>query len=355
MKGLKAFSSGQMMVLMTLVMATLLGAVALGTDVAVLYFNWMQLQKAADAAALAGAGQLTALPDPSGTVATNATDYAKGYACLNGINDPNNTNAAICPNPVNNPSYVDQVNFITVDPNDTQVSIKLTRQVPYYFAKVLGLQTGSVAAGATAQVLMPAGTINGGLFPAGVQCNGPCNSFSSLAPGQSVRLGQKFAGVTAKGNWDWLNLGQGNGASKLGEAVANGASGTFTVGQFISSQSTTGNKGNSDPVHAGFQDRMNRHNSEFSGVDPNSICTSSGGNPTSIPPGDPLLVIVPAVDFSGCNGNCSMKIEAFAMVYLTSVSSGSINGCFVQAIAARSVGSNSAPQLGALSPPILIK
>ncbi len=27
---------------------------ALGTDVAVMYFNWVQLQKAADAAALAG-------------------------------------------------------------------------------------------------------------------------------------------------------------------------------------------------------------------------------------------------------------------------------------------------------------
>jgi Flp pilus assembly protein TadG len=349
-----------MAMLMTLVMATLLGAVALGTDVAVLYFNWMQLQKAADAAALAGAGELTALADPSGTVAMNATDVAmnatdmaKGYACLNGINDPRNTNAAVCSNPVNNPDYVDQVNFITVDPNDTQVSVRLTRQVPYYFAKVLGLQTGRVAAGATAQVLMPAGTIDGGLFPAGVQCDGPCSSFSSLEPGQSVTLGQKFAGVMAKGNWDWLDLGQGNGAKQLGDAVANGSTGTFTVGDPISS--SPGNKGKSNPVRSGFQARMDRHNSEFPGVDPNSICTNSGGNPSSIPPGDPLLVAVPAVDFSGCKGKCSMNIEAFAMVYLTDISGGSISGCFVQAIAARSVGSSGAPKLGALSPPILIR
>jgi len=354
-KSLGAFFKGQAAVMMTLVMATLLGAVALGTDVAVLYFNWMQLQKAADAAALAGAGRLTALPDPSGTVAANATDAAKGYACLNGIDDPHNTNPAICPNPVNNPDYVDQVNFITVDPNDTQVSIKLTRQVPYYFAKVLGLQTGRVAAGATAQVSQPVGTIKGGLFPAGIQCDSPCKSLAQLDPGQSVTFGQKFVGGIAPGNWNWLDLGQGNGASQLGQAIADGASGTFTVGQTVSS--SPGNKGNSNPVKTGFQDRMNRHNSDFAGVDPNSICTSSGGNPTKILPGDPLLVTAPAVDFNGCTGKgqCNPTIEGFVEVYLTAQSGGSIDGCIVQAIAAQSVGSSSAPQLGALAPPTLIR
>jgi Flp pilus assembly protein TadG len=334
-------------------MATLLGAVALGTDVAVLYFNWMQLQKAADAAALAGAGELTALPDPTGTVALNATVTAKGYACLNGINDPNNTNAAICPNPVNNPDYVDQVNFITVDPDDTQVSIRLTRQVPYYFAKALGLQSGSVAAAATAQVLRPVGAVNGGLFPAGVQCDPPC-SFANLHPGQAVTFGQKFVGGIAPGNWGWLDLGQGNAASQLGQAIADGASGTFTIGQSISS--SPGNKDRiTQSVRSGFQARVDRHNSEFPNVDPSSICTTGGGNPTNIPPGDALLVAVPAVDFGRCHGKCSMSIEAFAMVYLTGGSEGQIDGCFVQAIAARSVGSSSAPKLGALSPPVLIR
>jgi len=39
---------------MTFAIATLLGAMALGTDVAVMYFNWVQLQKGADAAAIGG-------------------------------------------------------------------------------------------------------------------------------------------------------------------------------------------------------------------------------------------------------------------------------------------------------------
>ena len=62
---------------------------ALGADVAVMYFNWVQLQKAADAAAIAGASQLTGQPDPTGTIPGNGKAYAAGYACLNAINDPN--------------------------------------------------------------------------------------------------------------------------------------------------------------------------------------------------------------------------------------------------------------------------
>ena len=54
----RKFSRGQMFVVMTLALTALLGALALGTDVAVIYLNWMQLRKAADSAALAGAAYL---------------------------------------------------------------------------------------------------------------------------------------------------------------------------------------------------------------------------------------------------------------------------------------------------------
>ena len=52
--------------LFTLVIATLIGVMALASDVGVLYYNWGALQKAADSAALAGASQLT-----GDTVTTN--------------------------------------------------------------------------------------------------------------------------------------------------------------------------------------------------------------------------------------------------------------------------------------------
>ena len=64
-------SRGQVAVLYTGIIAVLLGAVALGSDVAVMYVNWQQLQKAADAAVLVGGA---GLPDniPGATAAANA-------------------------------------------------------------------------------------------------------------------------------------------------------------------------------------------------------------------------------------------------------------------------------------------
>jgi len=350
------FAHGQTMVIMSAVLGVLIGALALGTDVGVLYYNWMQLQKAADSAALAGASSLTALADPSGTVAANAINTTKGYACLNGINDPKNTNSTICPNPVQNAAYVDQVASTSVNGTDTQLSIRLTRQVPYFLGKVLGLNTGSVGAAATAQVSAGLNTYETGMFPAGIQCKNPC-SLANLDPGQSVTFGVKFAGGLAPGNWQWLDLGQGTGANQLSGAIANGVPGTYSIGQNISS--TPGNKYSSSVVQNGFQGRLDAHNSRFPTVNSSQVCSGGGGNPANIPLGDPLLVTIPAVDFGGCSGSCTMPIDGFAQIYMTgmSVKSGNarIDGCFVQEVAPGGIGSPTAPVLGALSPPILIQ
>ena len=72
---------------------TLLAAVGLSTDIGVPYVNWMRMQKAADAAALAAAEQLTG--DSSTTDNSAVTGCAQLYACLNGINV---TPAGTCPN-----------------------------------------------------------------------------------------------------------------------------------------------------------------------------------------------------------------------------------------------------------------
>ena len=52
------FREGQMAVVMTLVIATLVGVMSLCADVGIMYYNWVQLQKGADAAAMAGASYL---------------------------------------------------------------------------------------------------------------------------------------------------------------------------------------------------------------------------------------------------------------------------------------------------------
>lgn len=324
-------SRGQVAVLYTLIGAILIGAVALGADVAVMYVNWQQAQKVADAAALAGANYLAGY-DFSGTPATGCTT------------EPDSASKAACTYAVDNGIAVSDLTI--TEPNggaDIQVVVQQSNN-PYFFAKALGMSTYSVSATAGAAAGGPIGTVTQGLFPVGLQCTTPC-SLSSLDPGQSVSFGSKFVGGLATGNWQFLDAGSGD--SGLANALENGMSGTYTIGGPI--QSEPGNKGNSAPVKAGLSARLNSCSSI---ADP---CTSAGGNPSDIPPGDPCLVVVPAVDYKGCTGSCTMTIEGFALIYLepATTTSTSINGCFVKAITPDSIASSSAPALGAEQVPTM--
>ena len=70
---LRALKRGQIAVAMLLVMIPLLGVIGLATDLGLLYFHWGIVQKAADAAVLAGAFYL---PNHPSTAQTTATTYA---------------------------------------------------------------------------------------------------------------------------------------------------------------------------------------------------------------------------------------------------------------------------------------
>jgi hypothetical protein len=319
-----------MMVLYAGVLAVLLGATALCTDVAVMYLNFIQVQKGVDAAAIAGANYLTGLAfSGAATGCTGQSDDAKKAACTyaveNGI----------------------AVDGLTIT-EPTSSTIKVTAQrigLPYYFGKAIGLSTYNVSASSTAQASQPVGTVNSGMFPVGLQCTSPCK-LSSMDPGQSVTFGSKFVGGLAPGNWQFLSV-DGTGASNLGSRIDYGATTSFTIGDSIDSE--PGNKGHAGPVRSGLADRLSRCASI---ADP---CSNSG-NPNDIPAGDACLVVIPAVDYHGCNGRCTMTIEGFALIYLEQSSVGTqIDGCFVQAVAADSITSSTAPQLGAEMPPTLIQ
>jgi hypothetical protein len=318
------------------IIAALVGAMALCADVAVMYVNGIQLQKAADSAAIAGASYLAGIAF-SGTLATGCTTGA-GYT--------DDAQKVGCTYAANNGVTVG-ANLTITEPTSSTIKVKAQRLgLPYYFGKAIGLGTYDVAATATGLANQPVSQVNSGMFPVGLQCTSPC-SLSNMDPGQSVSFGSKFVGGLAPGNWQWLSV-QGTGASNLGTRVDYGATTTFKIGDSIDSE--PGNKGNAGPVKGGFSDRMSRCATIS---DP---CANSG-NPKSIPAGDPCLVILPAVDYHGCNGRCTMTIEGFALIYIEKAASTStsIQGCFVQAVAADTVTSSSAPQLGAEMPPTLIQ
>src|ERR1700693_5373565 len=72
------FRRGQIAVILTLAVPALIGAIAFGTDIAVLYMNLRQLQRSTDAAVMAGAAYLPS--DPVMAVTT-----ARSYARVCGI------------------------------------------------------------------------------------------------------------------------------------------------------------------------------------------------------------------------------------------------------------------------------
>jgi Flp pilus assembly protein TadG len=356
------FSKGQMLAALTLVLPVLLGAMALGADFSIVYFNWAMVQKAADAAALAGASQITGVKGSAASVTSAAVNYANGYACLNGVTDPSKSSSTICPSPATKSGgFVDKIVFTNV--TDTTVSVGIKRSVPYFFGKMIGLQQASVAATATASVT-GLGTIPSGLFPVGFQCTAPC-SLGNLNGGSPVTFGQKFVGsVGASGNWQWVDVGQGSGASGLGNVLQNGSTQSFSVGQTISS--STGNKGNSNKEKTGLANRLATCSAAktplTNATDPcqNGAAVGGtngiGGTTTgAVPINDPCVVTVPVVDFTGCNGKCSLTIEGFAQVYLEQDStSTSMDACYVQgATTTNVVGSSTAPDLGPTTPPLL--
>jgi len=336
MKKIYGSSRGQVAGLYAGIVVVLVGAIALGTDVALMYVNWQQMQKVADAAALAGANYLGGYTF-SGTPASGCgseSDAAKTAACTyaadNGLAADNLT--------------------ITEPTASTIHVVAQETALPYYFGRVLGLNTYAVSASATAGAGGPVGTVTQGMFPVGLQCKKPCTA-SSFVAGEPVSFGAKFVSSTinAAGNWQWLDPsgGSGGGDSALSAAIQGGYSASLSIGGTI--QSEPGNKGNSGPVKSALAARLSQCPSI---ADP---CTNGGGNPSDIPAGDPCLVVVPTVDFNGCSGNCSLTIEGFAEIYLdpATTTSTKINGCYVSAVAANTIASSSAPVLGPYQVPVL--
>ena len=321
-------SPGQTVVLVALMIPVLLGAVALGTDVSVFYFNWVQLQKAADSAALAGANYL---PDNPSQAQAAATQFAES----NGIK-------------------ASEIVSTTLGANDLSISIKLQRTVPYYVARVLGLTTGIVTTSATAAPQFPPSTLNAstpGQVPVGGDNNGAnggtcaatggcdlipigLDTNTVYSDGELITLQQ---GQLGPGNWDLLALG-GVGGNNLRTNIANGYNSMISVGDWVTTE--PGKK--VGPVDQGFQDRLD----SAASVDPSGTYSSHSLT-------DPRVMILPVVDWEHPNGRSSVQVTAFATVWLDSYSSGQVTVNFISQVIPNSFGSPSAPYFGSRGSPIL--
>jgi Putative Flp pilus-assembly TadE/G-like len=201
--------SGQAYVISILFLAVLLAMAAAVLDIGSWYRADRSLQATVDSAALAGA---QALPQSTG----NASALATQYATKNGGGTMNVTFKS------------------KVVPNDT-ITVSGSRQAPGFFSKMLGVNSVTVHATATARV--------GGLSAAKwvvpivvdekhpkLQCNpNPCSGATELN-----YLHLKNNGTPdGSGNFGFINLtGGSSGSSDLGNLIENGWDKYMNLGDY---------------------------------------------------------------------------------------------------------------------------
>ena len=200
---------GQVVIIVALLLISLLGMTALVVDVGSIYEERRQTQTVADAAALAGAQDLPEYPE-------QAIQTAIAYAGLNGV-DISEDNIQIYE------SYV-PYDTITVTPTDVNT--------PLFFARVLGVNSVTVNATATAIVGKPKALSN--LVPWGASIPEGVDWKDWLSAGDEKIL--KFgAGGVIEGNFYALDLdGQhGGGSSSYTYCIINGYDEPLKVGDMI--------------------------------------------------------------------------------------------------------------------------
>jgi len=214
--------SGQAYVITVLFLAVLLAMAAAVLDIGSWYRADRSLQATVDAAALAGAQAL-----PGSTA--NASALASQYATKNGGGTIN-------------------VKFKSqVVPNDT-ITVTGSRPAPGFFSKVLGVNSVTVHANASARV--------GGLSAAKwvvpivvdekhpkLQCNpNPCSGDTELVYQHFKQNGSP----NGAGNFGFINLtGQGQGTSDLGNLIDNGWNQYMDLGDY---DAITGNMFSSNNI-----------------------------------------------------------------------------------------------------------
>lgn len=202
-----AEEAGATLIYITLVLPVLLSIAGFTIDGSNLYWQQRRMQIAADAAALAGAGEL-ALGSTTNTVA----QVVQTLATTNGAD----------------------TTTWAISADGLSIEVETTHTFDTFFAGIMGFSSLAVQAESTAQVAAIARM--GNLLPMATMCD---------TTGDEVTLGFILGLIytlwdslsTAPGNVGWLDWNGGsNGASELADNIANPSnSGVWEVGDWVPS------------------------------------------------------------------------------------------------------------------------
>jgi Flp pilus assembly protein TadG len=292
---------GQIMVILALVAVGLVGIAALGIDVFYIYWNKNKLQGGTDAGALAGA-----------TYFNNVTFPGKNAACLYATDAQN----AACTYALNNGVLASELTGVVANAGNQSMTVSASRTISALFAKVVGIQNFTVVATSVA-VLQGLGSASN-IAPIGLDSTTP------YTYGQAITL---HNGLCGAGCWDGLSLMSSSGLSTGGavfrQNLGSGCSCTVKVGDILSTEpgATTG------PIGQGVATRVAAGNAS----DPSGTWSSHTLS-------DARVAVVPVVNWSGCNGSCSVLVVGFAEVWISGTSGADITAVFIRQVASGTPG-----------------
>ncbi len=305
---------GQSLLVIVAALPVIVGSLALVLDVANLYFNQLQMQCASDSAVLAGGEYLPSYP-------SQAISTATSYAETNGLK-------------------ASEIISVTVTPDNKEVIIKDTRNIPCYFCAVLGVNT------AHAQVSSGSGSSGSGVTTTATSGIVPIRSAMGVVPiGVDYRTDLSFGnqivlkeGQVGAGNWGPLALGA-TGDSVYQSNLENGYAGLVTVGDSL----LTNPGNNVGPTQKGTSYRINAGMNSYPGGTFNNHALS-----------DPRVMLIPIVDWSNINGSSQVPLKGFAMMWIVSVTgAGDITCYFIQQSVPNAIPDPNGPITGATTPVLL--
>lgn len=292
-------------------LAAFIALVGMSVDVGHLVYTRTDLQKVADAAALAGAQDL---PD-SGVATSSAETYVAANAGGSTSADVQITGNR--------------------SPADT-IRVTARRRVNYAFLRILGLSGSDVQATAQARAATYKG--GNGVLPWGfIASNDPTSELlqnpcyeGTDAQGlpvftQNVRCQLKWgAGNNAGGDFGALGL-DGSGANRYRNAIINGSNKRFQVGDKVDPE--TGNM--AGPTDQGVSDRLARPApAGCPGNARDDVLITGADGVSRIRPGcedSARIIIIPVVD--KIDHKSQSTILGFAFMYLHGMESCSGQGC----------------------------
>ena len=305
---------GQVIIIVALLLVCLFGMTALVVDVGSIYEERRQAQTVADAAALAGAQDLPEYPE-------QAIITAKAYADLNGVSISED-NIQISESEYGVPN-----DTITVTPTDINA--------PLFFARVLGVNSVTVNATATATANSPLSM--DGLMPWTI----PLEDYEGvLVSGVSYDMKVGPDSHETPGFFQCMRFdGPPYGANQYRDNIVNGCEQEIFIDQWYPVE--PGNM--AGPTEQGVNDRLGGDTCSF--YDPNVIKYEDGKY--SVVDGDcPRVVIVPLIEKRPENPSEDVEIVKFAVLFIEDVeleghggnAEATVTGKFVDYMIAVSLG-----------------